>query len=332
MDKKQAIQSDVILQVKDLSVGFGKPGKTVAVTSNVSFTLHRGEILSLVGESGCGKSLSCLALTRLLPPGARILQGQVEFFPARGEKVELTQLAEKKLRKLRGSSIGYIFQEPAASLNPVFRIEDQIAEVINLHRRDVEDVHAETVKLLQDVGIPDPEKRCMAFPHELSGGMQQRVMIAMALAGKPELLVADEPTTALDVTIQAQILELIDELRKKYQMAVILVTHNLGIVSQLADQVEVMYGGTIVESAPTQEVIKSPRHPYTQALLSAVPRFGMTGELNTIPGQVPLPGEFPEGCRFADRCKYAQSQCFQAPPRRSEGRHLWYCIKNEVSA
>ena len=324
--------SEIILDVENLSVGFGKKNSALEVTSDVSFKLHRGEILALVGESGCGKSLSCLALTRLLPPNGVILRGSVRYRHANNTVCDLTILPEKHLRKLRGSSISYIFQEPAASLNPVFRIEDQIAEVINLHRRDVEDVHAETVKLLQDVGIPDPEKRCMAFPHELSGGMQQRVMIAMALAGKPELLVADEPTTALDVTIQAQILELIDELRKKYQMAVILVTHNLGIVSQLADQVEVMYGGTIVESAPTQEVIKSPRHPYTQALLSAVPRFGMTGELNTIPGQVPLPGEFPEGCRFADRCKYAQSQCFQAPPRRSEGRHLWYCIKNEVSA
>jgi len=323
------INPEIILQVEDLSVGFIKANSPVAVTAGVSFTLHRGEILSLVGESGCGKSLTSLALTRLLPPGAKILQGKVNFFPKNGTAADLTALPERKLRKLRGSSIAYIFQEPAASLNPVFRIEDQIAEVINLHRPEVEDVHAETVKLLQDVGIPDPERRCTAFPHELSGGMQQRIMIAMALAGKPELLIADEPTTALDVTIQAQILELIDELRKKYQMAVILVTHNLGIVSELADQLEVMYGGMIAESAPTRELLDSPRHPYTQALLSAVPRFGMQNKLNTIPGQVPLPGHFPAGCRFADRCSFAQSQCSEKPARREHGKHVWYCSKSE---
>ena len=197
-------QQDVILEVENLSVGFGKADKAVEVTSDVSFTLHRGEILSLVGESGCGKSLSCLALTRLLPPAGKILRGCVRYFHQDGNIYDLTKVREKVLRKLRGSSIAYIFQEPSASLNPVFKIEDQIAEVIELHREDVSDTHSEVIKLLQDVGIPDPEKRAQAYPHELSGGMQQRVMIAMALAGKPDLLIADEPTTALDVTIQAQ--------------------------------------------------------------------------------------------------------------------------------
>lgn len=319
--------SEIILDVENLSVGFGKKNSALEVTSDVSFRLHRGEILSLVGESGCGKSLSCLALTRLLPPNGVILRGSVRYRQADNTVCDLTILPEKHLRKLRGASIAYIFQEPAASLNPVFRIEDQIAEVIELHRPEVTDIHAEVIKLLQDVGIPDPEKRCTAYPHELSGGMQQRIMIAMALAGKPDLLIADEPTTALDVTIQAQILDMIDDLRKKYNMAVILVTHNLGIVAKLADQVAVMYGGMIVETAPTEKLINSPRHPYTEKLLSAVPHFGNKDVLlNTIPGQVPMPGSFPAGCRFADRCEFAMEECKQLPQFRHDQDHSWRCV------
>jgi oligopeptide/dipeptide ABC transporter ATP-binding protein len=184
---------------------------------------------------------------------------------------------------------------------------------------------------LQDVGIPDPQKRCEAFPHELSGGMQQRIMIAMALAGNPDLLIADDPTTTLDVTIQSQILELIDELRKKYNMAVILITHNLGIVAELADQVEVMYGGMIVESAPVDELISKPLHPYTQALLKAVPHLGKSVEkLDTIPGQVPMAGEFPPGCRFSDRCIYADKRCSEVPPMQKIGRHCFRCIRESA--
>lgn len=321
-------QQDVILEVENLSVGFGKADKAVEVTSDVSFTLHRGEILSLVGESGCGKSLSCLALTRLLPPAGKILRGSVRYFHQDGNIYDLTQVREKLLRKLRGSSIAYIFQEPSASLNPVFKIEDQIAEVIELHRPEVSNIHSEVIKLLQDVGIPDPEKRAQAYPHELSGGMQQRIMIAMALAGKPDLLIADEPTTALDVTIQAQILELIDSLRKKYDMAVILVTHNLGIVAELADQVAVMYAGMIVETATAEELIKNPHHPYTRALLSAVPQLGGSKkQLNTIPGTVPMPGNFPAGCRFADRCGFAQKECAFLRQFKAKGSHHYRCIK-----
>ena len=318
---------NIILDVENLSVGFGRKDSILEVTSDVSFKLHRGEILSLVGESGCGKSLSCLALTRLLPPNGNILHGRVRYHAKDKNIYDLAQIPEKQLRKLRGSSIAYIFQEPAASLNPVFRIGDQIAEVIELHRPEISDIHAEVVKLLQDVGIPDPEKRSQAYPHELSGGMQQRIMIAMALAGQPDLLIADEPTTALDVTIQAQILDLIDSLRKKYHMAVILVTHNLGIVAKLADQVAVMYGGMIVEQAPAEKIINSPRHPYTRALISAVPHFGNKDtQLNTIPGQVPMPGCFPAGCRFADRCKYATAECRQMPDFCKNGDHAWRCI------
>lgn len=327
MSDEMSDQKDLILEVKDLSVGFGKANNCVEVTSDVSFSLHRGEILSLVGESGCGKSLSCLALTRLLPPAGKIIRGNVLYHHRNGNICDLCSIPEKHLRKLRGASIAYIFQEPSASLNPVFRIEDQIAEVIELHRPEVLDVHSEVIKLLQDVGIPDPEKRCQAYPHELSGGMQQRIMIAMALAGQPDLLIADEPTTALDVTIQAQILELIDSLRKKYNMAVILVTHNLGIVAELADNVAVMYAGMIVEQAAADELIKFPQHPYTRALLSAVPQLGKSEKsLNTIPGTVPMPGNFPAGCRFADRCSTPQSDCCCFKDFRRHGSHIWRCI------
>ena len=323
------MQSEVILEVKDLSIGFGNAKNPVGITDNVSFELHRGEILSLVGESGYGKSLTCLAILQLLPPGAKILNGKIIFHAAIGITCELTSLPERKLRKLRGSSIACIFQEPASSLNPVFTVEDQIAEVIELHRPEVEDIHAEVVRLLQDVGIPDPERRASAYPHELSGGMQQRVMIAMALAGQPELLIADEPTTALDVTIQSQILELLDSLRKKYNMAVILITHNLGIVAELADRVLVMYAGNVVESAVTSEVINSPQHPYTRALLKAVPHIGSTGQkLHTIPGQVPLPGNFPAGCRFADRCQFATDECCNVISEQNKDGHKWRCVKN----
>lgn len=319
---------DILLEVENLAIGFGKSADPVKLTRDVSFKLHRGEILSLVGESGCGKSLTCLALTRLLPVNGRILQGSIKYHTAAGVK-DLATLPEKELKKLRGRSIAYIFQEPSASLNPVFRVGEQIAEVINLHRQDVTDADAEVIKLLRDVGIPDPEKRSQAFPHELSGGMQQRIMIAMALAGKPDLLIADEPTTALDVTIQAQILDLIDDLRKKYNMAVILVTHNLGIVAELSDRLEVMYAGMIVESAPAREVIDSPRHPYTRALLAAVPRFGVNNKLNTIPGQVPLPADFPPGCRFADRCSFAVEACNGNVPIQQNNGHCWRCIKSD---
>lgn len=320
---------DLILEVENLSVGFGKAGRCVEVTSDVSFSLRKGQIISLVGESGCGKSLSCLALTRLLPPMGRIIRGSVRYYHKDGNVYDLCTIKENKLRKLRGSSIAYIFQEPSASLNPVFKVEDQIAEVIELHRPEVSDVHSEVIKLLQDVGIPDPEKRCQAYPHELSGGMQQRIMIAMALAGKPDLLIADEPTTALDVTIQAQILDLIDSLRKKYNMAVILVTHNLGIVAELADQVAVMYAGMIVESAAAAEVITSPQHPYTRALLAAVPQLGRSEKsLNTIPGTVPMPKDFPAGCRFAARCSCAQDKCHTHTDFQARGSHFWRCIQD----
>lgn len=299
------MDNEPILTIKNLAVAFKSGGKKLPVVRNVSFQLEKGEILALVGESGCGKSVSCLALGSLLNPAqTEVSAKRADFCCKNGEIVDLLNLTGRKLRKIRGGEIAYIFQEPSAALNPVFRIGDQIAEVLSLHRRDVKDQKAEVIKLLTDVGIPAPETRMNAFPHELSGGMQQRVVIAMALAGNPSLLIADEPTTALDVTIQAQILDLLSRLQKQRNMSVLLVTHNLGIVSAMADKVAVMYAGDIVEYGPCRNLIKDPKHPYTKALLRAVPRLGGSeGKLETIPGAVPMPDKFPAGCRFSDRCQ-----------------------------
>ena len=293
-----------ILDVKNLTIEFQSERGWLPAVTDVSFHLRKGEILALVGESGCGKSISCMSLARLLPsPPARIARGEVLLTCRNGETENVLKLTLRQLRKIRGGEIAYIFQEPSVSLNPVFRIGAQIAEAIELHRPDVENVEREVADLLRKVGIPSPEERMRLYPHELSGGMQQRVMIAMALASRPSILVADEPTTALDVTIQAQILDLLAEVRNQFGMSIILVTHNLGIVSEMADRVCVMYAGRIVETAPVRELIDHPRHPYASALLAAVPKLGGThGKLSTIPGSVPPPARFPAGCRFCDRC------------------------------
>ena len=316
-----------LLEVKDLTIEFLSEGRLLSTVTGISFHLERGELLALVGESGCGKSISCLALTRLLPPAARITSGEILLHTADGT-VDLLKLSKAELRKIRGGEIAYIFQEPAMCLNPVMRVGDQIAEAIELHCPDIEDPAAEAVELLRQAGIPEPETRSRQYPHEMSGGMQQRVMIAMALASRPSILVADEPTTALDVTIQAQILDLLAKLRKERDMSVILVTHNLGIVAELADRVEVMYAGKIVEEATAQDLILSPVHPYTKALLAAVPVLGeKKKELQTIPGIVPAPGEFPEGCRFSDRCSVALPCCKKTlPPQIRLGeQHFCSC-------
>jgi oligopeptide/dipeptide ABC transporter ATP-binding protein len=297
-----------LLEVKNLSVSFGSGKKQLEVVSGISFTVRPGEILALVGESGCGKSASCLALTGLLPsPPARSHAEKIIFHSSSGT-FDLAGASAKQLRKVRGGHIAYVFQEPTASLNPVMRIGAQIAEVLKLHRPDVKDIKAETVSLLSQVGITSPAERIKSYPHELSGGMQQRVMIAMALAGNPELLIADEPTTALDVTVQAQILELLDNLRRSRNMAVILISHNLGVVSQLADRIAVMYAGKIVEYGNAENLLFSPRHPYTKALLAAIPVLGKIQQnLSTIPGMVPPPGKFPPGCRFCTRCQHFET-------------------------
>lgn len=301
-----------ILEVNHLSIEFRVDGKWLPAVSDLSFHVDKGEILAIVGESGCGKSVTCMSLARLLPvPPARYSSGTIDL-----QKKSVLDLGKKELRELRRHSISYIFQEPSVSLNPVFRVGDQIAEAVLL-RKDAKDadVKTEIIELLNQVGIPEPESRMRCYPHELSGGMQQRIMIAMALAGKPELLVADEPTTALDVTIQAQILDLLREIRKATDMSIILVTHNLGIVADMADRVVVMYAGHAVESATTNEILTDPKHPYTKALLAAVPRLGTPGEkLTTIPGMVPSPANLPKGCRFFGRCTLADPENAECDP------------------
>lgn len=297
-----------LLEVKNLSVEFSVDGHWLPAVSDVSFELNKGEILALVGESGCGKSVTCMSLTRLLPePPARYSSGEITFQDPKGP-ISLFSLSNRQLRQVRGGKVAYIFQEPSVSLNPVFRVGDQIAEAIFLHRPEIRDVKNTVIDLLRQVGIPDPESRINCYPHEMSGGMQQRIMIAMALASNPELLIADEPTTALDVTIQAQILDLLTEIRKQTEMSIILVTHNLGIVADMADRVIVMYAGHMVESAEVTKLLENPYHPYTKALLKAVPKLGYSTEkLTTITGMVPNPLDYPEGCRFYGRCDLCNS-------------------------
>jgi len=271
--------SKPLLQVRDLCIDFVLEDRTIEAVKGATFELAAGETLAIVGESGSGKSVTALALTRLLPaPPAEIKRGEILFD---GQNV-LTMDASQ-LRKLRGGRIAYIFQEPSTSLNPVYTVHSQIAEAVRLHRPDVTDVDAEVVRWLDAVGIVDAAKRMHDYPHQLSGGMQQRVMIAMALACQPDILVADEPTTALDVTIQAQIMELLASLKERFGMAVILITHNFGIVSGFASRVLVMYRGKIVEQGPTTEVLRAPKHPYTRALIDCIPQLGSTEKrLKTI--------------------------------------------------
>ena len=315
-----------LLDVKNLSVSFASNREQLEVVSGISFHVKRGEVLALVGESGCGKSASCLALTGLLPMPPAKISAETILFNGESDTIDLASPKRSQLQKVRGGHIAYVFQEPTASLNPVMRIGNQIAEVLKLHRPEIKDRKTEMISLLTQVGITSPESRLNAYPHELSGGMQQRVMIAMALAGNPELLIADEPTTALDVTVQSQILELLDQLRKTRKMAIILISHNLGVVSRLADRIAVMYAGKIVETGSAEDVLFSPAHPYTRALLEAIPVLGSEQKkLNTIPGMVPSPGTFPPGCRFCDRCEHfntlsaeQQNLCRTVQPESSE--------------
>jgi len=279
----------------------------------VSLSLRQGEILALVGESGCGKSLTGLAILRLLPVGIRVFSGEILF-----RQQDLLRLPLEEMRKFRGGHLGIVFQDPMTALNPVFKVGDQIVESLLLHRQMEKDAaQKEAVKLLKEVGIPAPEERFHAYPHELSGGMRQRVMIAMALAGEPEVLIADEPTTALDVTIQAQILELLRELQKKRGLSILLISHDLGVVAELAERVAVMYAGRLVELAPVEKIFHTPRHPYTKALLEALPQPHKK-TLKAIPGRVPPPGQRPRGCKFSDRCPQAQAACFQEEPPLQE--------------
>ncbi len=303
-----------LLEIRDLQVDFRVDDTWARAVDGVSLTIAPGETLCLVGESGCGKSVTALSIARLLPtPPARYAGGQVLV-----EGRDTLAMSDQELRSVRGGTVSYIFQEPGASLNPVMRIRDQIKESLRLHRPERAD-DAEVVRLLKLVGIPAPESRMRDHPHQLSGGMQQRVMIAMALATEPQLLVADEPTTALDVTIQAQILELLLDLKRRTGMAILLITHNLGIVGDLADRVAVMYAGQVVELATAQELLRRPLHPYTRALMRSVPELGRAvPRLTAIPGTVPGSGRWPAGCRFAPRCPIAKPECSVKMPGLSE--------------
>ncbi len=295
-----------LLEVENLRVAFPGGAGAVHPVDGAEFSLARGELLALVGESGCGKSLTCLALVQLVPPPGRIAGGS-----ARLQGVDLLGLRGEALRAIRGKRIGMVFQDPMTSLNPVFTVGDQIEEAIRAHARIARaDARRRAVALLEEVGIADPEARHRQYPHELSGGMRQRVMIAIALAAEPEILVADEPTTALDVTVQAQILEVLDRLRTSHGLAVLLITHDLGIVAGRADRVAVMYAGRIVEAAPTARIFSAPSHPYTRGLLASVPRLrGPLTRLTPIAGAVPSPSRWPTGCRFHPRCPQALPHC-----------------------
>ena len=299
-----------LLDMRNLRIEFGSGCHAARAVDGVSLRLDSGKTLCLVGESGSGKSITALSIARLVPsPPARYVGGELLL-----EGRDVLKMSARELREVRGGLVSYVFQEPGASLNPVFRIGAQIEESLQCHRPAAAS-DAEVIRLLKLVGIPAPESRRRNYPHELSGGMQQRVMVAMALASQPKLLVADEPTTALDVTIQAQIIELLRDLRRLLGMAILLITHNLGIVSDLADDVAVMYAGQIVEYGPAREVLRRPLHPYARALIQSVPGLGGEVErLTAIAGTVPLPGAFPGGCRFHPRCPQAQPTCSTQVP------------------
>jgi peptide/nickel transport system ATP-binding protein len=314
-----------LLEIDDLELEFGSGAHAARAVDGVSFSLEAGRTLGLVGESGSGKSVTALSIARLVPtPPARYVRGRIHL-----DGHDVLRLSPQELRCIRGRVVSYVFQEPGSSLNPVLRIGAQIRESLRLHR-PAQATDAEMVRLLKLVGIPAPDSRLRQYPHELSGGMQQRIMIAMALASQPKLLIADEPTTALDVTIQAQIIELLRDLQRQLGMAVLLITHNLGIVGDLADEIAVMYAGQIVERGPARTLLQSPQHPYTQALIRSVPRIGSeAGRLTAIPGNVPLPGAFTSGCRFHPRCALVEPRCRMHAPEleldQATGTHAVRC-------
>ena len=304
-----------LLTVSSLKTYFFTPRGLVKAIGGIDFSIAGGRTLALVGESGCGKSMTALSILRLVPEPGRIVDGKITFA---GE--DLVRLPATEMRRIRGNRIGMIFQEPMTSLNPVFTVKRQIGEVLELHRglhgREQEE---EAAALLHQVGIPDPHNRLASYPHQLSGGMRQRVMIAMALAGHPQLLIADEPTTALDVTIQAQILELLSELRSRRGMAMLLISHDLGVVAETADAVAIMYAGLIMEAADVEILFNDPRHPYTRGLLACIPRLGEERQrLVPIPGQVTASMESSNGCPFAPRCSEVMHQCHELLPPLQE--------------
>jgi oligopeptide/dipeptide ABC transporter ATP-binding protein len=319
--KKKSPNGERILQVRDLSVSFATESGPAKVIEDVSFSVEHGRTLGLVGESGCGKSVTAMSIIRLLPsPPSQVESGRIMF---NGQ--DLLKLDDAAMRNIRGNRIGMIFQEPMTSLNPTFSIGFQIGEVLRLHRGlDQRQARDRSVELLDMVGVGSPGTRVDQYPHELSGGLRQRVMIAMAIACGPALLIADEPTTALDVTIQAQILDLLVRLQKELEMSILMITHDLGVVAEFCDHVVVMYAGMIAEKAPVDQIFRHPRHPYTHGLLASVPQLGKKQtHLPTIPGMVPAIGERPKGCYYAQRCERATDLCRQKiPPLDGAGTEI----------
>ncbi|WP_261664175.1 ABC transporter ATP-binding protein [Deinococcus sp. Marseille-Q6407] len=331
-------QGEVLLAVKGLKTYFNTDEGVVKSVDGVTFTLNKGETLAVVGESGSGKSVTSLSVMRLIPtPPGEIAGGEI-LFNDRGTVKDLTKVSEAEMRTIRGNEISMIFQEPMTSLNPVYTVGDQIAEAVMLHQnKNAKEARQAAIDMLKFVGIPAPEKRVDEYPHQLSGGMRQRVMIAMALSCNPALLIADEPTTALDVTIQAQILDLMRKLQEEIGMSILFITHNLGVVAEMADRVVVMYGGRVVEEGDVVEIFKAPRHPYTMGLLNSIPR-PLTAEeaankkklrLEAIPGNVVNPLNLPPGCAFEPRCKFALPACREAVPALEDtgGGHSARCIR-----
>ncbi len=321
----QCFSNDILLSVQDLKVYFRGDHRVARAVDGVSYEIRKGETVCLVGESGCGKTVSALTTLGLIPqPPGEIAGGQIFF---KGQN--LLRLGEEEMRKIRGSHIAMVFQEPMTSLNPVFTIGDQIAEAIMVHEKVSESkVRQRCVQLLKDVGIPSPQERLVDYPHELSGGQRQRVMIAMALACDPELVIADEPTTALDVTIQAQILNLFGELQRKRDMSLLYITHDLGVVASIADRIYVMYAGIIAEQGSTSEIFHDPCHPYTRGLLESLPNRSKRGtRLHSIPGTVPDPSYKPDGCPFHPRCDLAEATCRSVFPAMCDygSGHLSRC-------
>ncbi|MGG3884489.1 ABC transporter ATP-binding protein [Brevibacillus panacihumi] len=304
--------SQPVLQIENLQTHFFTDRGQVPAVDGVSITVHKGEVVGIVGESGCGKSVTSLSIMKLVPnPPGKIVGGAIRF---KGE--DLVLASEKRMREIRGNEIAMIFQEPMTSLNPVFTIGDQIGEAIRLHTKtSKKEARQKAVEMLKRVGIPRAEAIVDEYPHQLSGGMRQRVMIAMAMACNPELLIADEPTTALDVTIQAQILDLMRQLNQEADTAVLLITHDLGVVAQMCHRVVVMYAGNVIEEGNVRTILKNPKHPYTIGLLNSLPKLDESQErLYSIPGNVPIPGSLTAGCRFAPRCEQAMDRCRQEMP------------------
>src|SRR5690606_5990185 len=299
-----------VLRLQNLNVKFA--GSPVSVLDGISLTVKAGETLALVGESGCGKSITSLALMGLLPASAQIVSGEMQF-----RRHDLRKLSPREYADLRGSELAMIFQEPMTSLNPAFTLGDQLSEAVIRHQKmSKSDAMNVALQILEKVQIPAPEMRLKSYPHQLSGGMRQRVMIAMALINHPRLLIADEPTTALDVTIQAQILTLLNTLKAETGTAVLMITHDLGVVAEVAQQVAVMYAGQVVEQGSVESIFADPQHPYTIGLMGPIPPLGARkGQLSAIPGSVPLPESMPKGCRFATRCPFAQTRCHDEKPQ-----------------